>query len=664
MKKLLGTLILLLFPIFLRAQCTGSSPTWTSTPDESSVSTCVSNASPGDTINVTTGSGSVTWNSQLSIAKPLKIIGPGSCNSMGAACNEPLVIVDNAGSSAELIHWAGIYGTKGCASTSAVCFRFSGFSIEPVSGTTNLYSIFGLVGACTSASCPNIRIDNNSFTGWTKSNGNYATWLILTDNVFGVIDHNFVSNEGRTLANPNHSAYLGVGSHGDNSWAAPDSFGTANALYFENNTYDSNQVANNDCDAPPSGGTVGGCRIVIRFNNFSGTAGAPITNHGTESAGRNRGGRQIETYANSIYCNSSNGCASVTGFRSGTLLQWGNHLTTFGTSTCSPNCSWFNDAVSFSDYRTYVNFPPWGVSDGSSPYDTNDGTVYDSGAYTGTTGSQNFTDTSKSWTTNQWAGSAVTNGTPYSIRNVTRGWSEQIASNTSNTITPAMQAICHWGSSTPCTWTNGDSYQIRRASVTIDQPARGSGVYYSGGTANCAGYSTGASPCSAANEALDPIYEWADSVGPCTAGWPNCVSGSTFHGYNFGVVSGIGEQIIANRDYYTETQGQSAQTNTTSPFNGSSAVGHGTLANRPPTCSTGVAYWAVDQGSWNTNNTTIPGTPGYTQGQLYVCTSTNTWSLHYTPYTYPHPLIGGSTTPTGTAGDPPNPPTGLTATVQ
>jgi len=141
------------------------------------------------------------------------------------------------------------------------------------------------------------------------------------------------------------------------------------------------------------------------------------------------------------------------------------------------------------------------------------------------------------------------------------------------------------------------------------------------------------------------------------------VSGSTFHGYNFGVVSGVGEQIIANRDYYTETQGQLAQTNATSPFNGSSSVGHGTLSNRPTTCTTGVAYWAVDQGSWNTNNTPIPGTPGDTQGQLYICSSTNNWSLYYTPYTYPHPLITGGTT--GTAGEPPpNPPTGLTATVQ
>jgi hypothetical protein len=593
----------------------------------------------------------------------LKIIGPNTCTAQGASCTVNLTIIDDQ--NAPMVVWKSVaYGTTGCNTTNTVCFRWSGFAMQPVSSTATVPGPINIAGVCSNVSCPNVRIDNNTFTWFgSAANGTKSTWLILLDGVFGVIDHNFISNANALVANINHSAYLGVGSNGDNSWFAPDSFGTANALYIESNTFDSNGSAATDCDVWPDGGWIGGCRIVVRFNNFSGTAGAAVTNHGTESGGRMRGGRQIETYANSVYCSSSKGCASVTGFRSGTLLQWGNHLTTFGTSTCSPNCSWFNNAVSFSDYRTFANFAPWGVGGGFSPYDTNDGTVYDSGTYTGTTGSQNFTDTGKSWTTNQWAGSAVTNGTPYSIYNVTRGWSEQIASNTSNSITPAFQAICNWGTSTPCTWAHGDSYQILRATVTIDQPGRGSGTYYSGTFTDCAGYRTAPAPCSGANEVLDPFYEWADSTGPCTTGWPHCVSGSIFHGYNLGTASGVGEQIKANRDYYTETQDQSAQTNATSPFNGSSSVGHGTLSNRPTTCTTGVAYWAVDQGSWNTNNTPIPGTPGDTQGQLYVCSSTNNWSLHYTPYTYPHPLITGGAT--GTAGDPPpNPPTGLTATVQ
>jgi hypothetical protein len=66
-------------------------------------------------------------------------------------------------------------------------------------------------------------------------------------------------------------------------------------------------------------------------------------------------------------------------------------------------------------------------------------------------------------------------------------------------------------------------------------------------------------------------------------------------------------------------------------------VGKGTLAARPSTCVKGSGYWATDQGSWNS-------TPGGSQGVLYRCVSTNTWQIYYTPYTYPHPLVSGSST--------------------
>jgi hypothetical protein len=68
-----------------------------------------------------------------------------------------------------------------------------------------------------------------------------------------------------------------------------------------------------------------------------------------------------------------------------------------------------------------------------------------------------------------------------------------------------------------------------------------------------------------------------------------------------------------------------------SSFNGTVGVGSGLLSGRPSTCTTGVGYWATDQGSWNSS-----GAGG--QGVLYKCTATNTWTLYYTPYTYPHPL--------------------------
>lgn len=72
-------------------------------------------------------------------------------------------------------------------------------------------------------------------------------------------------------------------------------------------------------------------------------------------------------------------------------------------------------------------------------------------------------------------------------------------------------------------------------------------------------------------------------------------------------------------------------------------TGTGTIAQRPTTCSAGpggtyypsptgsygVAYWETDAHGGN--------------GALDVCTSANTWTEIYTPYTYPHPLTGGGT---------------------
>lgn len=86
--------------------------------------------------------------------------------------------------------------------------------------------------------------------------------------------------------------------------------------------------------------------------------------------------------------------------------------------------------------------------------------------------------------------------------------------------------------------------------------------------------------------------------------------------------------IKANRDFY----------NYTTSFNGTSGMGAGTLANRPATCTPGVAYWATNQSTLDLkgmvgNNPKTPIT-----GTLYKCTAPNKWTQYYTPYSYPHPL--------------------------
>lgn len=117
----------------------------------------------------------------------------------------------------------------------------------------------------------------------------------------------------------------------------------------------------------------------------------------------------------------------------------------------------------------------------------------------------------------------------------------------------------------------------------------------------------------------------------------NIVNG-TLKGMTPGSI-GNGCGIAENSNYWNE------QTS----FNGVVGVGYGLLSSRPATCTKGVGYWATDQGGWNNS-----GSGG--QGVFYKCTSTNTWSLYYTPYTYPHPLASFSSAPL--------PPTNITVVVQ
>jgi len=61
---------------------------------------------------------------------------------------------------------------------------------------------------------------------------------------------------------------------------------------------------------------------------------------------------------------------------------------------------------------------------------------------------------------------------------------------------------------------------------------------------------------------------------------------------------------------------------------GTGDVGRGTTL--PGACTVNTAYFKTNQGTF---------------GALYKCTSSNTWTLYYTPYEYPHPLQSGTSPP-------------------
>lgn len=564
----------------------------------------------GDTINIPAGT--CTWTAGIVVPSGIgiSITGAGS-NGYYPIGSGITTIIDNFTTSpAALFYFHPTYGNS--------LSRVSSMVLSPASGVTasSLSAPLQFQGVCTLSGCPNIRVDHLSFPSppdWANLT-QPSTALVVTDNVFGVLDHNSLYSTASNFyefIDFNNSAWQGVGQYGDNSWASPDTFGTNQQVYVETNyamqTGTSALFPITESEGGFSNTAWGGGRVTCRFNTFVGLRG-PCVNHGTESGGRMRSGRQMEFYDNSMSCPSStyqacwtNGMITGAGVRGGSLLAIAN--TYSGTTG-------INNFSQLSVYRTLQNIStPWEGCDGTGPYDKNDGVTYYSGTISSVAGSNPYTITvtgTPGWATNQW----YDYGAPYSIHDSTINQGSEITASSSNSVTvPAWTTIA---------FAPGDSVQILRATQCIDQSSRIDGSYLSGSTptptSTMGGY---------VYQTLDPVYEAADTG-------PNP---------NFGAFGSDTARVIANRDYYAEVS-QLAQTSPTSPFNGTVGTGYGTLANIPTTCTTGVGYWATDQGSWNTS-----GSGG--QGILYQCSSTNHWSTYYTPYAYPHPLTRGTvpTTP-------------------
>jgi hypothetical protein len=167
----------------------------------------------------------------------------------------------------------------------------------------------------------------------------------------------------------------------------------------------------------------------------------------------------------------------------------------------------------------------------------------------------------------------------------------------------------------------------------LDQPARGRGDLLSGNLPTTCNLTLNPA-CNVFSgqwprQDLDPIYVFANT-------------------YSTTLVAEQSGMLAANRDYFVPS----------GSFNGTAGIGTGTL-----TPTTSGAYTNAP----NCSNSTYPGPAYWYTGStaptpaLYVCTAANTWTLYYTPYTYPHPLVTGGGT---VGGNLPNPPTNLAATVQ
>jgi len=376
---------------------------------------------------------------------------------------------------------------------------------------------------------------------------------------------------------------------GDASWAADDTWGTDQAWYWEANTitYDNTGHAPGSRHSVTSDGWMGS-RVVNRFNTYLNVILSG--GHGTDTGQRWRGRRQTESYNETFVfdcatCGGIDEISPAIGGRSGSMMVFNNTITAANGSTVSTALGLAIDRFK----RVASDYKPW--------------------TYCGETSVTSLTTGGVMTTTvGHGIGVATYGGAPTRVR-------ISGATGADAAIYNGVHSVSAIGSSTQATLVlSGTPSGNATGTVVLTSPFDGNTNQY--------GY-----PC------LDQVgYGKSDllsGTNPSPIAWPHQVLTPSLYWNNTlnGAVqapTGDPNSLVLNREYRTD-----------------STITQGTIAARPASCTTGVLYWATDEGSWN--HTVPPGT----SGKLYKCTSTNHWDAWYgsnnatgEPLAYPHPLRG------------------------
>ena len=500
------------------------------------VDKAISQAKDGDTVMIPACPSGTPWTKVLTVSKAINLLGSGE---------DKTVIIDKLSREGCKGHSPILMNVPSHLPWRLAHFTIQGSTPDPGQCSQHIRA----VGASHAFRIDHIVFSNMQTTGIT-TNGD----------LWGVIDHcTFESSAHRRGILIQHEQWQGIGGFGDNSWAQPDTMGTAQAVYVEDCVFN---IVN-----PSGAGSVacqGGGRCVARYNQLQ-----TLGSHGTDTTGRQRSIRQFEIYNNTVRDLGYPVSGAVLLLRGGTMLMFNNNITTALSSN-------YKNAAALAIFRETDAFSPWGVRaaseykgacDGTGPMDDNDGTVYANGTVdsTGNSTSDHLVITpSPGWETNHWASAAGW----YSIRNLTKNWGASIQQNDDHTVTTYSKT--QPGNATH-SWSPGDQWQILKVNSCIDQLGRGAGDYLSG---------AGASPPNPTgwpHESIDPIYAWG-----------NTKNGQPIYLHPFYT------HVQPNRDYYDDRTG---------------GVTSGLSAARPKSCKPLNAYWATDQNTLyqcsSTNNWTM-----------------------------------------------------------
>lgn len=257
------------------------------------VNAAVAAADYGDTVTVPAGS--CTWDSPLTITKAIILQGNGmdSTNITANYTNSSAGVVKYVPATPDAAHR----------------FRITGFTLN----TGNTHGVWFYQKTATAEY---IRADHNRIVTSGSSRGFYVTGTF-----FGVIDNNVM-----TLS----ASAAGFYGNDETQWALARAFGSADNLYFEDNTI----IITTSYNMISAGQ---GGRYVVRYNTMTvqGSATSIIDFHGNQPAGRigaDAGGNMatmvVEVYGNNWVKTAKGGIGSVVGQRGGWATVFFNLLTT------------------------------------------------------------------------------------------------------------------------------------------------------------------------------------------------------------------------------------------------------------------------------------------------------------------------------------------------
>ena len=444
--------VMLIWSGFSAPQC--GATVYHSDGSEPNVRALHDSAHDGDTI--TLPSGTFSWTQRINITKGITLQGATTIDGAGTSnptVTDATIIKDNTPRS------GSARGIIRITRTGSQLCRITGITFVPDDSTT--MSSGGAIQCSSTSTVPaTIRIDHCHLDQVYHSKEIWVSgW------VYGVADHNVITVRGTTFPFIVEHPTWGGSSQivGNGSWADYPWYGTDKFWFIETNTI----IRVNATAAQSLVDCSFGGRWVARHNYLENVL---PQGHGTEG-GNYRGQRVNEFYDNICNITTSTGGG---GQRGGTNM-W--HDNTFLGKEQHKLCGLAN-------YRlTWIRTDPiWGLADGTSVWDRNDtegnGTyveghppfLFDSGTATSpnvaTAHQSTFTDSTKNWTPDQWAG--------YSIRNTNPAVNlgTYIISNTSNTIT------YWWGSTSggrQMTFSVGDTYEIHRVLTVMDGCGMGKG---------------------------------------------------------------------------------------------------------------------------------------------------------------------------------------------